>query len=243
MLVGIFLTGCATGRFEEYVGSISPGVTNRDWIIASLGEPEDVVISMTREETLRYRSIRKGIEHRLDIRVNQYGVVTGYDWYKTSLDVEVVGRPISTSKIVKSADINDHLLVSNEARPQLRIVFLSGIELRGGTDEGTEKLKSALGLLQKKSGEAFSLIREELGKITISTRDVCDDSKTPAVLEISNETELLSHTWLAGLMTKCACDAKAKRRLQASEDCAKYQLKVMRQIGAPQDETDSVSGI
>ena len=242
-LVGILLVGCATtaDRFAEYVGSITPGVTNREWVIASMGEPEDVAVSMTRAETLRYRTARKGVEDRVDIRVNEYGVVTGYDWYKTSQDVEVVGHPISTSRLFKAAGI-ERQPDETTAPSHPRIIFISGIELFGGTDVGTEKLKDALWLLQKKSGNAFSLIREELGKITISERDWCDASKTPVVLEISNATELLSHTWLAGLMTKCACNAKARHRPQASEDCAKYQLKVMRQIGAPQEEIDSVPG-
>ena len=118
-------------------------------------------------------------------------------------------------------------------------MLISGIEL-GGTVEGTEKLKNALWLLQKKSGKAFSLVREELGKIMVSERDSCDVSTTPVVVEISNQTALRSDTWLAGFIAKCACNAKAKHRPQASEECSNYQRKVMRQIGAPQEEIDSV---
>jgi hypothetical protein len=196
---------------------------------------------MTRAETLRYRAVRKGVEDRVDIRINEYGVVIGYDWYKTNLDVEVVGRPISTAKLFKSANIKQQAEIPE--LPQPVIVFISGIELSGGTAMGTEKLKSVLGLLQKKSGKAFSLVREEVGKIVISERDTCDVSKTPVVIEMSGQMALRSDSWLAGSITKCACDARAKHRPQASGDCSNYQVKVMRQLGAPPEEIDSVPNI
>lgn len=243
VIVGILLIGCATSdRFAQHVNQITPGVTNREWIIASLGKPIDIVLSMTRAETLRYRATKKNMEDRLDIRVNERGTVTGYDWWQRNTDVVVEGNSAPTYRLLKSSNIErDNTSVLNEAQLHPKIVFLSGIELGGGTDEETEKVKNALLLLQEKAGTVFSLVRKEVGRIAILEHDGCDSKRTPIVLELSHQSTSHSPTSLAVRIAAEACYAKTRRgvtKTQQEDGCVKVRESLIRRLGAEREELD-----
>ena len=165
-------------------------------------------------------------------------------------DEDDEGLPLTVSDQIRARAIKAPKPSINK-KPAATITFYSNIQLVGEQAVVSE-IEAALALLEKKSSNAFSFVKEQIGTIKQSERDLCSAEKTPAVLEVSKETALRSTTWLAGVIAKEAWVLKEHRQpsiFQAiqqridktiGQKPPDYQRLVMARIGASQEELEAI---
>ncbi len=106
----------------------------------------------------------------------------------------------------------------------------------------SKKINEAVKLLQCKAAYAYCNLVGCVGKIRAFSKSGTDINVKPITIDIAAQTFNASLTWLASVLAHESCHAAqflTKNHysgLASEKKCNSYQLRVLRQIGAPQSE-------
>ncbi|MGA2506363.1 MAG: hypothetical protein ABSF80_02690 [Chitinispirillaceae bacterium] len=128
-----------------------------------------------------------------------------------------------------------------------------------GSTEFKRQITKALTLLCEKAPKEYQVVKTYIGKIEENERSGMFAYKNPPTYQMSLKTSNYSVTWCASTIahdsfhSKLYLDYKRKYGepvpdtiwigIKAEKKCISFQIKVLRQIGAPQNEIDYSSSL
>lgn len=125
-----------------------------------------------------------------------------------------------------------------------------------GDQEFIRQVEAALTLLEDKDPEAFSIVKNYIGRIEQGEHSGMWAYKDPPTFELANRSAFYSITWCAGIIahdsyhSKLYHDYKSTHLrsvpddvwtgVEAERQCIAYQLNIAIKIGSPQHEIDYI---
>ncbi|MCE9618761.1 MAG: hypothetical protein K8R92_02500 [Planctomycetes bacterium] len=128
-----------------------------------------------------------------------------------------------------------------------------------GTDKFKSQISGALTLLKSKSPDAYKVVADNIGVIKQSEHSGMRADATPPVFEINDASAFYSPTWCASVIAHDSFHSKlyhdylkahpgevpseAWTGHEAEKKCLEHQVKVLKSIGAPENEITYCSKI